>query len=176
MKIKKTKVLGFLTFLLLTITIFSSCGGNDMQPEKVLNEFLKLIESGKVNNCNLTIYYINPYILADIPLNVDGLINHNAVRSIIIDGNSLQKHNDLFNQLIGYALIPVKHKSYLDARLCYIFETVDDKILTIAMWGNNNNVFVNGLEVEENDVFYDIIKPFLPEDAVKDLEAYIGKG
>ena len=177
MKIKKAKVLGFLTFLLFISTILSGCGQDDMRSEKVLNDFSRLIESGKLNDLSLTIYYISPYILTEIPLSVDDLINFNSGKKIVISGSDLEENIDLFKKITKNDLIPVKKTSQIDARFYYVFESEKEgKILDVAMWGNNNSVFVNGFEVEENDVFYDIIKPFLPEDAVKDLEVYIGKG
>ncbi len=75
-------------------------------------------------------------------------------------------------------MIPVKDKSDIDGRIYYKFESEKEgKILDVAMWGEEtNSIFVNGFEVEGNDMFYDVIMPFLPEDAVKDLKAYLSRG
>lgn len=88
----------------------------------------------------------------------------------------MEKHIDLFKQITNTNLKPVKNKSRIDARFYYFFETEKQgKILDVAMWGNNASVFVNGLEVDENDVFFTVVTPFLSEDELKDLEAYLGK-
>ncbi|MCL2152521.1 MAG: hypothetical protein FWH57_06115 [Oscillospiraceae bacterium] len=163
--------------LVLTAAIFVSCGGDNMRPEKTLKDFPKLIETEMFDGLSLTIHYISPSILTRAPLSVEGLINHSAVHKIVIDGNSLKEHIDLLKQINADALKPVKHKSHLDARLCYVFETdKDGMILDVVIGGDDNSIFVNGLEVKNNDVFYDVIRPFLAEDTAKELEVYFNRG
>jgi hypothetical protein len=71
-------------------------------------------------------------------------------------------------------LKPVKQKSLINARFYYLFETdKHDTVLEVAMWGDNKSIFVNGLEVRKNDIFYDVIIPFLPESVLNEFEAYI---
>lgn len=173
---KKNIVLGILMLILFATTILAGCGGKDMRPEKTLGNFSKLVENGELDNLSLTIYYIDPLILTRAPLSVDDLINFSNVRKIVIDDIDVEKHIDLFKQITNTNLKPVKNKSRIDARFYYFFETEKQgKILDVAMWGNNASVFVNGLEVDENDVFFTVVTPFLSEDELKDLEAYLGK-
>ena len=40
------------------------------------------------------------------------------------------------------------------------------------MWGCNGRIFVNGIEIEGSDVFYDVITPFVPNDSVVRLEKW----
>jgi len=48
------------------------------------------------------------------------------------------------------------------------------KIFDVTLWsGVDNSIIFNGLEVKENDIFYEIIKPYLPKYAVKELEIYL---
>jgi len=59
-----------------------------------------------------------------------------------------------------------------------VFETnKGQKIFDVVMWGfnNSNSIFINGYEMKENEIFYDAIIPFLPEDLVKNLEIRLGK-
>ena len=132
------------------------------------------------NNCEpkKTIYYVSPFILTRHPLSVDDLINMSSVRKVVINSSSLEEHIDLFKQISNDDLIPIKKKSYLDARLYYALESKENgKLLDVAMWaGDDKSIFVNGFEVKGNDFFYDVIKPFLPEDAVKELETYLNRG
>ncbi|HHV99507.1 MAG TPA: hypothetical protein GXX36_08020 [Clostridiaceae bacterium] len=173
---KKNIVLGILMLILLATTIFASCGGKCMRPEKILSNFSKLIENGKLDNLSLTIYYIDPLVLTRAPLSVDDLINFSSVRKIVIDDIDVEKHIDLLKQITNTNLKPVKNKSRIDARLYYFFETEKQgKILDVAMWGDDASIFVNGIEVEENDIFYTVVKPFLSEDELKDLEGYLVK-
>ena len=176
MNIKKVIVLGFSILILLAVTILASCGGNDMQSKKASDYFSKLTEKENLDNLSLTIYYINPSILTRAPLSVDNLINHNAVHRIVVPGIELTENSDLFKNIGNVDFIPVKKKSRINARLYYIFEAGEDgKIVDVAMWGDDSSVFVNGVEVKDNDVFYDVIRPFLTEDAVKELEIYFNR-
>jgi len=159
----------------LTIAILASCGGNDMLSKKT-KTFLKLFEKVNLDDVKLTIYYINPNILTRAPLNIDTLINYSDVQTIIVDNNRLKENIDLIEWIKMNAFVPVKKKSYLDARLCYVFETDKDGIiLTVAMGGRNNSVFINGFEMEDNEVFYNVIKPFLTENAANELKIYFNR-
>jgi hypothetical protein len=161
----KNIVSGLLIFILLVLTILTGCGRGDVRSENILDSFLKLIEEKDFNDLSLTIYYISPYILTRAPLSVDDLINLDDVTKIVVSSSELKEYTDLFKQLSKDDLIPVKNRSRINARLYYVFETVNDgKILDVAMWGENANIFINGLEVESNDIFYDIIMPFLPKE------------
>lgn len=108
---------------------------------------------------------MSPHILTNHPLSVDDLINFNSVKKIVINGSDLEEHIDLFKQISNDDLIPVKKKSYLNARLYYMLESKKNgKLFDVAMWGGgNNSIFINGFEVKENDIFYDVVKPFLPK-------------
>jgi len=177
MNSKRAKSLGFFIPILLLSTLLTSCGGNDMKSEKAIPDFSTFIENENLDDVSLKIYYINPFILTRAPLSIDGLIGHSAVQKIIIDGNSLKDHIDFFSQINADVLTPVKKKSHLNARLCYVLETEKDgKILEVAMNGNDNSIFVNGLEIKDSVIFYDVIEPFLTENAIKELEVYFNRG
>lgn len=174
MNLKRNVVLEICTFLLLSVTILTGCGGNDMRPEKALKNFSKQIEQGNLNDIHLTVYYLSPFILTRTPLSIDDLVNHNAVQKFVVDGSTLKEHTDLLSQISNDVVIPVEQKSHINTRLYFVFETTKDKkIFDVSMWGDDNSIFINGLEVKENKLFYDVVSPFLPEDAVKELNNYI---
>jgi hypothetical protein len=176
MNARKIKISGFLIFILLAITILSSCEGNDMQSEKVLNNFSKLIEKKNFDDLNLTIYYMSPFTSTRYPWSAEDLISRREENKIVINGSSLEKHIDLLNQINNNVLTPVKHKSRINARLYYVFETKKNgKLFSVSMWGEDSSIFVNGIEVKENDIFYEIVMPFLPTDAVKEFETYLNE-
>lgn len=98
---------------------------------------------------------------------------------IDVEGNLLTEHSDLFKQLGFDILIPIEKKSFekpfINARIFYVFEdSKGRKLFDVSMWGKERSVFVNGVEFRENDIFYDIIIPFLPTDIASDLEYYLG--
>jgi len=170
MNTKKNILLVFLIFILFVVTILTSCGGNDMR----LNDFSKVIEKGKLDDLSLTIYYMNPFIQTRFPLSVDHLINRSSVQTFVIYGNELEEQIDLINQIGNTTLKSIKKETYLDARIYYVFSTEEEgTILDVAMWRGDSNIVVNGIAVEEEKIFYDVVMPFLPENAVKDLKAYI---
>lgn len=192
MRPKKSIILGFLLFALLAVTIFASCGGNDMRSKKALDNFSKLIDGGDFNDFTLTIYYMSPFTLTRAPLSVDDLVygitavnetprekddkNGSYEKKIVIDGSRLEENIDLLNQIKNVTLIPVEKKSYINARIYYLFETKKDgKIFDVVLWGgyDENSMFVNEVEVKENDIFYDVLRAFLPEDAVNNLNNYV---
>ena len=168
-------LLGFFIFILITVTILAIFAGNYLWQKKELNESMKnfsmLIESGNLDNLSLMIYYVSPSRDTPYPYDIDDVIKFGG--QIVIDGNDLKNHIDLLNKMSGVKLVPVWKKSYLDARIYYIFETEKEgKILDVVMWSGDNNVFVNGTELKPNDVFYDVIMPFLPESRAKELEKF----
>ncbi len=164
MKGKKGIILGFFILLLIAVIILIISGGNDMSTKKLS----KIIKRGNLDDLNLTIYYMDPSILSYFPQNVDNLISFSYEHKIIIDGSKLEEQIDLLNEMCTVNLMPVEHKSRLDARLYYVFATKSNrKIFDVAIWGKNKSMFVNGIEIYENDIFYDVIKPFLPEDVLR---------
>lgn len=177
MNIRKNIILGFIIILLLAGTILVSLWSINSHTKNSSLIFSELIEHRNLNDLSLTIYYMNPLYLTRYPISDTDLIDGKFDYKVTIRGRRLDEHIDLLNQLNSITLIPVEHKSYLNARLCYVFETKKDgKILTVSMWGKNNSIFVNGCEVKENNVFYDVVMPFLPEDAIKELQTYITNG
>jgi len=139
---------------------------------KALNSFSTLIKSGNLHDLSLTIYYVSPFVFTNHPWSVDDLIRECEGQEIVVDGSDLGKYIDLLNQIGNTALIPVLEKSsYLDARIYYVFETEKrGKIFDVAMWSSDGGIFVSGLEVKGTNIFYDVITPFLSEDAVKTLK------
>ena len=143
--------------------------------------FSRLIGNENIDDISLSIYYMSPYIFTDIPLSVDDLISDNTTTKTVISGSDLEEHINLFDQISNYNLIPVKKKSsYLNVRMYYVLESrKNGKLLDVAMWGGNgedNSIFVNGVEVKGNNILYDVIIPFLPEDAAKEWGIYVNKG
>ena len=168
----KSVILGLL--ILLTITILTSCAGTDMRPEKALKYFTEQIEQGNLRDISLKIYYVSPDILTLHPLSVEDLLRGHP---IVIDGTRLEEHIDLLKQMTNAALIPVEHESRINARYYYVFETKKgNKIFDVAMWGDDSSMYVNGVEFKENNIFYDVLMPFVPEDAAEELKNQASQG
>jgi hypothetical protein len=142
--------------ILLTITILTSCGGENMQLKESLIKFSEIIKSRNFNDLSLTIYYMNPFTLTIRALSVDDLVygitavnelpkEKNDINGLYeqkfeINSDDLEKQIDLFNQMNTVNLILEKKGSRLNARIYYVFSTKQDgNILDVAMWGYNED-------------------------------------
>ncbi|CAM4472274.1 hypothetical protein [Paenibacillus typhae] len=162
---RKHVITGFFVFVLLTIAVLTGWG--NVHSNKHSLNISELIAKENINDISLTIYYLNPLTLTRYPLSAEDLISFTDVHKIVINGNDLKKHFELFKRINDGVLMPVKKKSRVDARIYYVLESkTNGKLFDVTMWGKENSMFVNGLEVKGNEIFYDVIRPFLPEDAV----------
>ena len=162
-----------ISLMIITLVIFVLVirGSNLRQTRNAINTFTRLIETGNINELTLTIYYIEPLIFTIIPLDASHLINSNS-NIVVVHGYSLKEYIDLLKQLNTSLLRPVRQSSNLHARLVYVFETANDgPIITVAA-GLGDSIFLNGLVVEFNTIFLDVIRPFLNEDALETLAIF----
>jgi hypothetical protein len=172
-KMKKLYLfLGLSVLFLLANTVFVS-GRNDMS-SKEIPTFAELIENENLNDISLTIYYMNLFRLTRAPVRLSDLINRWHDYKVVVTGDDLLEYKDLLSRLINTELIPVKNESFVNARLYYVFTHEEyGELFSFLVYGGGDVMFVNGREVEHDAVFYDIVIPFLPEDAVKTIERYL---
>lgn len=125
------------------------------------------------DNVSLTIYSMNPSTFTNFPLGVNDLIalDNSAVKKIVVEAHDFEKHIENFENIKVKDVLPKKGKStYSDIRLYYVIEGErNGRLLDVAMWGGNGEengtcVFVNGIEVREKNIFYELILPFLPDE------------
>lgn len=167
MNVKKNIILSAFVLLLIIIPGLFSLKSKTM-PFNVY----ELIDTENMNDISLTIYYLPPHALMFYPVSsVEELIQRHEEK-IVISGSDLEQHIDLFRKMGNQVLMPVwKQTSDLDLRVYYTLESnKKGKLLDVYMWGDHNNIFVNGIEVKENNIFYDAIIPFLPEDVAEDFD------
>ena len=178
MNLYKYILLGIILLVLLAATVLISSGCMNKKsenPSAELSECIESINQGKTDELSLTIYYMDPYILTRAPVKEKDLIESLFEYKITISGEKLRDNIDLLDQVANATLIPVVEQGFDGfARLYYVFETKNNsKIFSVCMWNGKGGIFVNGAQVEEDDVFYNVIMPFLPEDAVEKLETYL---
>ena len=134
------------------------------------------INSEKFNDFNLIIYFMNPSRLAQVPVSEYDLISGMYDHKLTVSGELLKEHANLLGRLKKIKLKSVETKSALNTRLLYVFKDKNDKeVLSVSMWGENNSMFVNGEEVKEEKILYDVIIPFLPEDVAEVVRSKIKK-
>ena len=158
--------------VLLSVTILTGCGCTDMRTEKSLT-CLSQIEQDNIRDISLTIYYMDPNLFTLYPFDVDDLIINHEYK-VVIDGTHLKGHIDLLKQMGNADLIPVEPDDYMNVRIYYLFENKKgENIFDVAMWGLANTMYVNGLQVKVNDIFYDVLMLFLPDDLVERVNKHI---
>lgn len=171
MKARKNSIVGIVVVILLAVFFVFYWYSN-----KTSINVAERIENENMDDISLKIYYLSPYDLMLYPVSsVEDLIQR-CEKKFVIYGSELEENIDLFKQIDDDDLKPVlKKTSDLDLRVYYVIESKKNgKLLDVAMWGEKDDtIFVNGTEVEENDVFYDVIIPFLPEEEAEELKDYI---
>ena len=172
MKAKIFLILG-LVVLVLIGTISSSCSNRNRTSEEKY-DILDMLECKSVGDLKLVIYYKSPFTLTRYPWDTSTLIK-NCDYKIEVDGEKLKKYADIFNQINNDVLVTVNKPSYKDIRICYTIENIySGKNVIIALWGSNgDSIFFNGVEVEANDIFYDVIMPFLEDNSVNELKEWL---
>jgi hypothetical protein len=160
-----------------TFFIIPGCANQQAKnPSAELSECIESIDQGKTDELSLTIYYMSPTFLTPVPVSERDLIQSWYDYKIVVSGSKLRKYIDLIDKLANSAFTPVSEKGTDGfARLCYVFETKNNhKIFDVCMWNGKGGIFVNGIEVEADDVLYNVVIPFLPEDAAEKIKKCMG--
>lgn len=169
-----------LGLVLLWLTVLSTvglsgCAKENRQPQDALFELSQILKTETSDGLRLKIYFIDPSIYLSAPLTPDRLIqicenSGSYTHKIVVYNDNLKAHSDLLNDFCSVTLVPVDHPSSLAARLCYIFETEKGRaVIEVAVGGSNNSVFLNGVEFENDELFYDVLKPYLTEEELSDI-------
>ena len=146
--------------LLLTIIAFRDIVPS-LQIRIAMWEFSDSMASGIPEDLRLTIYFVDPGLLTRNPWSVEDLINAEGVKVIEVTDAQLRNEWPLTDKIDTSMLQSAQQKGYLNARLYYVFKTHRGKLLDVAISDIGGHVFVNGIEVEHNSLFYEIILPFL---------------
>lgn len=167
-RILRNILLPLIAIIVLIGMFYIKCQGRQLQIE-----FEKLINE---EDLNLTIYYMDPFsrtryrIKDTLILNGGGLIKY----KVKIPSSDFKRHIDLLNRINLITLTPVMIKSNQNTRLLYVFETKKgDRILSVSMQGINERMYIKGHEFKVNNFFYEVVMPFLPDDAVEEIQKLI---
>ena len=157
--------------VVILLALLTDFDRNDRQLQAEFDEFSKILQQDTEEELSLTIYYIDPSILTRFPLKIEDLVQCSDVQKIYVNSEQLTACWDVLKQLNAENITRVKEPSYLDARMCYIFETErNGKVLEVAFGGNNQSVFINGIEVYNNHIFRDILELYVTESTMEQLE------
>jgi len=153
-----------------------------MNPERALRNFSDRIEQGDLSGLTLTIYLVESIYFIEtastrhLPFSVEDFFDRKIYeRKIVVDGNELEEHIELLRQINADNLIPITHEYPLLVVLYYVFEINGRIIFSVApqLDGNNSSMIINGVDFKWDDVFFDVIRPFIHEDIVKHWDTSI---
>ena len=155
-------------------------GETTMTPEEALDIFVQLARYMNFHNHRLRIYFSTPIDFQHFRPDVSDLTEERYEYRVIVSSRGMRQlwiwDDDLRYRIDTVTLVPVRNESRIRARVYYVFETNrGDKVFDVAMWGRNNSVFINGVEFEWDDVFYDIIRPHLPLRAVEVMDRHFSR-
>ena len=156
-------VLIFVVLILVTSVNLTNLKGYSIETAEHASPFHGL--SGSLRYIDLMIYVPHSNIHS-LPIVEADLKEMSFRYRIIVRGNRIghRNHRELIYTLSEFIPIPVEStSSHVDIKLHYLFKSrTGDRLVDVAICRINNRTFVNGHEVETNDIFFDVIMPFLP--------------
>jgi len=156
-----------------------------MYPPGLAPTFFEIAGGENFNDITLTIYYMDFFTLNPAPVRLEQLTggwrdNKGQLiggwydHRIVVPGENLAENRDLIKQIVNAELVQVENGLFVNARLYYVFEHVAyGELFSFLAFGSGDTMFVNGLEVEYNSIFFEAVLPFLPDDAFETIERYI---
>lgn len=159
-------VLWDIVAIIVFLSILTGCVNTSAPPKNPLADYEKMLSGDIPQNLLLTIYYMDPTISTRMPLSAEDLMGFPETRKIVVEFGELAANFEPFKELKFSILQPAKATSYINARMYYVLEADDfGKLLEVTISQIRGNIFVNGMEIEHNQVFYDLIDPFLTDEA-----------
>lgn len=162
-KTRKRRIL-FLLLAVLLILLLSACSQQSMLCDEIQDE----IAEEELEDLRITVYFSNPWACYRAPLRVEDLINwvdnqEYGIMMYQLEGQDcLASVQVIQDQLRPDVIEPIElTRRYVDARLYYVLENrKGEKILELLIGGGDPKcMFLNGLPVDYNTVFYDVIRP-----------------
>jgi hypothetical protein len=174
MLLKKIVICGFIVLILLALIYLFVNKRNDTHLEEGMINFTESIEQGSLADINLTIYYTSPFMLSFDPVSIERLKDVVYTYKIVVDGYVLQEHVDLLRQIDYVRLTPVRNRRVDNARIYYIFENqISGETYSVAIFIYGETMRVNGVNIAENPVLFEVLVPFLPESEREVIERII---
>ena len=159
-------------FILLIVLLFlhlTGCAINESTKTMSTN-ICELLEKEDITDITLKIYYMPQNIVTYAPLDIEPFVsickrgNLNS-HEIIIDGLQLEPYIHHLKEMDELNLSILSDEYFVNCRIYYILESRKNGILLEVVPRTDSAMLVNGVYVEDNELFYDFITPFLPEEA-----------
>ncbi len=130
----------------------------DMLPH-LLVDFSNTIADGVPSDMCLTLYIRAPYMGCLGPVRKAELIKTDKY---VINSTELSSRIDQLNQVASVALEEPPKSQYKDLEVYYYIETeADGIVLDVEISRKGGTIFVNGMEVKYDPVFFELVEPYL---------------
>lgn len=165
----------FRIVIILLTSVFLLQGCSDPQSSQdadvlshLLDDFSKSIADGIPADMTLTVYSTTIYMSPDMPLDEAGLISIGSDSKdptsggkAVIDSTQLSFKIDQLKYISSLSLRKPLISRYKDLRIYYVIETeTAGKVLEVGLNGFGGPVFVNGVEVKYDSVFFDLVETY----------------
>lgn len=125
----------------------------------LIDDYLKVMENGVPSDMRLTLYNITPHIAYNVPVRKADIMKTDET---VLDSTELASRIDYLNKIDYSVLAKPEITFYEDLRIYYYIETESDGIvLEVGMYGTDGTIFVNGVEVEYDPIFFELVEPYL---------------
>lgn len=151
--------------LFLLAAILAGCS-DAAKLEEAMEAYSKIVAGDLPENLKLTIYYVDPQILTRYPWSKEDLVRCCDL-VITVESEELAPYWELMKSLKPSILKPTQEEEYINARVYYYLEVGNsEKILEVVISYIHGSVYVNGIQVEDHPVFYELIVDFLAEEGI----------
>ena len=175
MNVRKAIILGVTMLILLTIILWIGCERKRKEPKLSKINFSEAIELEELDDVQLIISYFgsyssNPSLIFHREKMVENA--NEGYPTTVVDSTRLKEHIDLLKQLDNMELVAIEEElQEIDVQLSYVFiNTKNNKTFIVASEIDTSRIRVNGVEVKEDIILYDVIMPFLPKDVARKLQ------
>lgn len=168
---KKVPIAFFLVLFILLVFFLAGTTNTQYTLERSMTKYRKVVDGDLPDDISLTIYFLDAGIYTFSPINTLELVeSYMGEKKIAVKYEELNVYLDLLRKMDVAILKPIDETEYLDILVYYVFETEKTgKLLEVCINSSRGSVFVNGIEVQESAVFYEVIEPFLTEEAYNAL-------
>ena len=125
---------------------------------------MNLVEEIQEENVTLDIYYLDYNTMTIIPLKPDLLKSNYCNYVIHVKNRILKKHIGEIEKICKLKDNKAYIQNELDLRIHCEFIKKSKIIFTISLGGFDENVLVNGVQMQNDMIYFNFISKFLPQE------------
>ena len=158
---KRVWLIALILIIIAATIVLSVFGYNFMVSNNIALK--SYISTHGVEKMKLTIYYIDPTNEFRLrPMSLKALLVKESTQIFVIEGNELLKNKEAIEQLANTKNVKSK-RGTVDAFVYYFFESENGrKLFSYCFHVPGGSAVVNGFTVEDQDIYWDVIRPYIP--------------